>query len=285
MSRTIKIVVGILLMLSISAVANSKLEGHWAKQEIDLKFMELYFPSLVQNDYHNFAPNGYIESADFQYALSGLLEVYGFEPILVDTRKKALNRKEATVILGRALVGRGLIELQEDLSNPFLDLQQLSSLENNYILNLNASGLIRGYSPALFVPKSPLTQSQAIILLQRTEKLLAKDNLPFVATGTTTSYSCQEEGLQVEEGKEKLTLRITRMFPTPGYSTVVKRIARVAFGQYQIHTAIEAPAPDAILPQVITYQTITVELPKKVLGEAPYTFKVLPEVVSHDLWK
>ncbi len=283
MSRAVRGVVAILLIFSICAVANPKLEGHWAEQEIDLKFMELYFPSLVQNDYQAFAPDGYIESIDFQYALSGLLEVYGYGPISVQPSSKFLNRKEATLILGRALVDRGLIGLQQKLDNPFLDLKQISTLEKAYILNLNKLGLIKGYSPVSFVPTASLTQSQAIILLQRTESLLAKDNIPFAVTSTATSYSCQEEGLLVEKGKEKVLLTITRMFPTPGYSMVVKRIMRVAPGEYQIHTATKAPAPDAILPQVITYQTITVEFAKKVLGEASYTFKVLPEVGSH--WK
>lgn len=264
----------ILLTFSLAAVASSKLAGHWAEQEIKLKFMELYFPSLVQDNYQAFAPNGFIETVDFKYALSGLMDVYGYDSGFSLRDATLLNRKEAALIVARSLADNGLIQLQKNLKNPFGDLNRLKSQEKDYILNLNVLGVLKGASQTQFMPGAFLTQSQAIVLLQRVEKILAADQIPFQVTSTATSFSSREEGMFVEEGKSKVQVTITRAFPTPGFSMEVKRIMKTDLGKYKLFITIKKPAPEAILPQVITYQTIIVEIDKKDLAAPPYSFEI-----------
>ncbi len=86
-------------------------------------------------------------------------------------------------------------------------------------------------------------------------------NIPFEVIHFDQSYS-KKEGLEVELVKENVIVHITQQFPTPGYSMNVEKVIEKD-GECRIYLSIIPPRSDAILPQVITYKTITIELEMK----------------------
>ncbi|HZK00672.1 MAG TPA: protease complex subunit PrcB family protein, partial [Tissierellaceae bacterium] len=63
----------------------------------------------------------------------------------------------------------------------------------------------------------------------------------------------------------------TKQFPTPGYTMDIKNIIKTEEG-YKIILDIKSPDSDTMIIQVITYQTISIEIPKDELGDTPYNF-------------
>ena len=96
------------------------------------------------------------------------------------------------------------------------------------------------------------------------------NEIAFEALGIVQSYNNQEE-LIVKEENDKVLLTITKQFPTPGYTMTVDKIMREG-KNYKIYFNIVEPRPDMILPQVITYKTLTIEIDKNLLNEPPYNF-------------
>ena len=106
--------------------------------------------------------------------------------------------------------------------------------------------------------------------------------IAFNITDTIQSYN-SVESVVVKEEKEKVIVIITKEFSTPGYSLGVEKILEVD-GGYKVFLDIIPPHAESILPQVITYKTITIEINKSQLnGVAPYKFTV--EGIKANLFK
>lgn len=131
--------------------------------------------------------------------------------------------------------------------------------------------IIVGDTNSNFNPNKNLTQVEAIVVLQRVKGVLESMNkIAFKTLGIVQSYNNQEE-LIIKEEEARVLLTITKEFPTPGYTMTVDKIMREG-DNYRIYFNIVKPKADMILPQVIAYKTLTLEIDKDLLCEAPYNF-------------
>lgn len=96
------------------------------------------------------------------------------------------------------------------------------------------------------------------------------NTIDFNTLGIVQSYNNQEE-LIIKEEEDKILLTITKQFPTPGYSMRINKIMNENNG-YRVCFEIICPKPDSIQMQIITYKTLTLEVEKAQLKEAPYNF-------------
>lgn len=87
------------------------------------------------------------------------------------------------------------------------------------------------------------------------------------------SYDSRE-GINVMEEDDMVFVDITKQFPTPGYIVTLERVLRND-DEYKVYFNVKPPAPDRVLPQIVTYKTLTMSIPKKELGNPPYKFKAV----------
>ena len=98
----------------------------------------------------------------------------------------------------------------------------------------------------------------------------------------TVSYSIasiiqsydDKEGIRVMEEGDLLYLDITREFPSPGYKMTIDKILNQD-DELKVYFMVDPPSPDRVLPQVITYKTLTIKIPKKEFKKTPSKVKVL----------
>ena len=178
-------------------------------------------------------------------------------------------------MLFRSLLGNKLleigVEIDTEIELPFNDIDAMSNESKESLKLLFDNKIIIGDSNSNFDPNRELTHVEAIIVLQRVKEVLESMNeIAFEALGIVQSYNNQEE-LIVKEENDKVLLTITKQFPTPGYTMTVDKIMREG-KNYKIYFNIVEPRPDMILPQVITYKTLTIEIDKNLLNEPPYNF-------------
>src|SRR5699024_4404536 len=149
------------------------------------------------------------------------------------------------------------------------DIKDRPIEEQNTIKALYNAGIIEGENITKYNPNRLATQAEAIVLLQRVEKVLNQNTIPFDLLGIIQLYS-GNEGISIKESSDKIVLSITKSFPTPGYNMEVEKITR---GQenYKIHLNITPPPKDSQQLQVITFKTITIEINKKHI-DPPYIF-------------
>lgn len=251
------------------ATITDKLANHWADSLINRSFVAYYFPYLARDKFKLFNPNQPISEGDFTISLSALFKDYGYELILIGGGKN-LSRSAMVSILGTRFIEIG-IDNAENVVLPFKDINTMSSDSIELLRVLFNNKIIVGDPDSSFNPNRELTQVEAIIILQRVKKVLEDMNtIAFNTLGIVQSYSAQEE-IIIKEETEAVMVTITKQFPTPGYSMTVNRILRAGNG-YRIYFNITAPPADSILPQVITYKTITLELDKDELNGPPYNF-------------
>ena len=80
------------------------------------------------------------------------------------------------------------------------------------------------------------------------------------------SYDCNSrEGINVMEEEDMIYVDITKKFPTPGYVVNLDRVLKNGH-EYKVYFTIKPPGPDRVLPQLITYKTLTMKIPKDELG-------------------
>ncbi|CCQ93150.1 exported hypothetical protein [[Clostridium] ultunense Esp] len=103
-----------------------------------------------------------------------------------------------------------------------------------------------------------------------------RKEIPFKQLKTENTYS-GKEGIVVKEDRDRIYLTVTKEFPTPGYAMAVEKIV-YEDGEYKVHLIIAPPQKGTILPQVISYRTIHLEILKDDMGKPPYNFiwEVLP---------
>ena len=97
--------------------------------------------------------------------------------------------------------------------------------------------------------------------------------VPFRPIECQELYTSQIEGLNIIETEDTVIVNICQSFPTPGYSMSVNKVVKED-DVFAIYLNITSPKPNAILPQVITYKRVAIQIDKKDLGDPPYKFKL-----------
>lgn len=275
MRRKLLLSLVLIFVLSLGSITfaqlESKLEGHWAKNEIDKTFMAYYFPYMAKNNFEGFEPNTGTTKQDFTLSLISLFKDRGYEVSGLGD-PGILTRRDMASIIGSRLVEAGFT-VDSSYQLPFTDIGSMSEVEKGYLSLLHQLGVVKGESNSVFSPIRRLSQAEAVVIIQRLDGVLKKQSeISFQIIDSEQSYDKQEE-MTTMIGDEKVTLIITKEFPTPGYSIEIEKIVREK-ELFRIYFKINQPDPDMIYPQVITYQTLTVEIPKTELGEPPYNFVV-----------
>jgi len=248
-----------------------KLEGHWSMSLISDEFTNRYFPYLAKESFKELDPEGSISREDFTLSLASLFKDMGYtvDGIAVPG---TLTRSGMGDIVGERLVQIGFKEAQ-DHQMPFGDVASLGVETQNNLRLLHREGIINGESNSIFSPGRNLTQAEAIVVLQRTQSAIRDwKDISFITLGVTQNYSNQEE-VTTRVSENVVTLVVTKEFPTPGYTIKVDSIIREG-DHYRVDFTITPPDPGTIVPQVITYKTITIEIDREELGEPPYDFSV-----------
>ena len=273
--RTVSVIMILTLILASGPAAFGavidKLEGHWSESLISDEFTSRYFPYLAKENFKGLSPDGTISRENFTLSLASLFRDMGYT---VDgiAAPGTLARSGMADILGDRLVQIGMTSGQ-DHQMPFGDVSYLQVKTQNNLRLLHREGIITGEKDSVFNPARNLTQAEAIVVLQRTQSAIREwKDISFRTLGVTQNYSNQEE-VTTRLSENVVTLVVTKEFPTPGYTLKVDRIVREA-DRYRVDVTITPPEPGTILPQVITYKTITVEIDREELGEPPYDFAV-----------
>jgi acyl carrier protein len=265
----------VIIGISVTSFASmeDKLGSHWSKAYIEKEFLSYYFPYLAKDNFSRFNPNGDITKQDFAMSLASLFKDYDLDSTASSIGvESSLTRKELVDI-----VGEKLKELDFPVKNrelPFKDINTMGSDSIELLKIVYDLEIIYGVSETSFAPNNKLSQAEAIIILQRLKGALENmQKIPFDTKGVVQTYNNQES-LIVKDLNDKVTLTITKEFPTPGYSLSVKRIINTKDG-YKVFLDSTPPKEGMMQLQVITYKTITVEIDKKALIKpAPYTFIV-----------
>ncbi len=279
MKRFLSITLASIIVLSslptfASMNMETKLENHWSKDIIKKDFVAYYFPYLARNGFEKFNPDEDISQKDFSLSLGSLSKEYNLKSITNHIiYSTPLNRTEIARIIGKTLlkvedITAGKAEL------PFKDINTMDSESIELLKLLYNLNIINGVSSDRFAPEKTVSKAEAIVILSRVKGALEDmKEVSFEVKGVVQSYN-SEENVIIKEKENNILLTITKQFGTPGYSLGVEKIIREE-GSYKVLLDIRPPSKDAILPQVITYKTITVEIQKEELkGEAPYVFTV-----------
>lgn len=274
-------VVLIILILSTNVVAfaniDEKLANHWSKDIIEKGFLAYYFPYLAKESFNKFNPDEYILKKDFELSLASLSKDYGLDASTNNVGiYEVLTREEIVELIGSKLVSMDTIKY-ENQELPFQDINTMNKNSIELLRILFNLKIISGVSNTSFAPDKKLTQAEAIIILQRLKGVLEAmrglKEISFNITGIVQSYNA-EESIIVKEETDNVLVTITKQFPTPGYSLDVEKILRDKY-EYKVFLNIKSPKEGSILPQVITYKTMTLEINKnQLMGSSPYVFTV-----------
>ncbi|MDR7869634.1 MAG: hypothetical protein RIN55_02155 [Tissierellaceae bacterium] len=271
--KKISIILLILVLVLSSSIVygemESKLHNHWSYGMIDKSFLTYYFPYLSRNNFEKLNPRDSISAQDFKLSTASLLKSFGYEVSAV-AEEEVFLRKDMVLYFGQILDELN-IALDDGFEIPFGDVSTLNQNSRALLGALNNYGIIQGDPGSLFSPNRELSQAEAVIILQRVKGVLDKlNNVSFNVLGVVQSFNNQEE-IVVTNDKDKVLVTITKQFPTPGYSMDITNIIKNKEG-YKINLDIKSPDPDMNVIQVITYQTISIEIPKDELGDSPYNF-------------
>lgn len=271
------ILVFVILFTSTVALAqmDEKLKNHWSKDMMDKEFVAYYFPYLARKNFEKFNPDAQISSKDFALSLGSLLKDYDLGSPGNIMPSSVLTRKEIVNIIGKKLVNiQGLNPASK--RHYFSDVGSMTEESRDFLNLLVNLEILKGVSENQFAPDRPMSQAEAIVILARVEGVLkGVQGVPFTRKGIVQSYNNQE-ALIVSEKDGKVIVTMTQEFPTPGYGLSVEKIlGSRRKSQYEIFLNIVAPEEGSILPQVITYKTLTIAIDKKDLkGKSPYKFIV-----------
>lgn len=268
----------VVLILGTTATAFASMEDrlakHWSRSYIEKEFLTFYFPYLARDNFKRLDPNGTISKQDIAASLASLSKDCG-----LDTKSTnlgidgALTREELVVAIGEKIVG---LNLSNDKTKafPFKDINTMDNSSIELLRLLYNLDIIYGVSATEFRPSNKLSQAEAIIILQRLKGVLKPmEEISFNTMGMMQSYN-NKESIIVKDLKDKVTVTITKAFPTPGYSLSVDKIMDTKDG-YEIYLETKSPSKDSMQLQVITYKTITVEIDKQeLIKPAPYRFIV-----------
>jgi len=272
-SFTIILVLIFSVSLNVFADMKDVLDDHWCNNEIEETFVEIYFPYLVENNYEKLDPDKPMEKDDFLSSFKLLLKDYGYTYKELKTEND-MSRKNVAYIIAQELVYNKILQQNNEGKTPFKDLSNLTDEEKYSIYTLYDRGIMNGRSKDVFNPDGSVTQAECIILLQRVKGVLVSmRGIPFKIVSSYQSYN-GSESVKVKEVEDKVEVTLIKTFPTPGYSMTVNKIVEEKEGVFRIELAVKPPKAGAVVPQVIVYNTIVIEIDKKDIGNPPYNFKV-----------
>lgn len=263
------------------------LRDHWAREIVDVEFVERNFSDLVKMDSKDFKPDSNMAIEAFSEALERFISSYdsvgqkvGLDKISEEKtidennpegtqESKTILRKDAVEMIANLLDSKPQVQSTE---MPFKDIEGLEKRYIEAITKVHNYGIVNGNYEKGFEPEQPVTQVQAIIMLQRLEKVLQEHIkiIPFNVINKESLHS-GVEGIVVKETDDKTLVSITKVLPNPGYDIEVENVKRILKGRYKIYLETKTPDPDKIYSQVITYKTITFEIDKKLL-DSEYKF-------------
>ena len=214
-----------------------------------------------------------IAKKEFLASFDTLLSQYGYSKI-DENSKGNLTRSEMATIVGKVLIDEKIIDFKES-TLPFKDISTLKEEEKMYIGVLYKNNILKGRNKNIFDPKGQLTREESKIVLERLKGVLEnmkRESIPFKVKNLDQAYSGVVEGLIVDENDKYYEVNIVECFPTPGYSIGVDNVVVQNDRDVIIYLNIVPPKEGSILPQVVTYKTMTLELDKSYLKEGSYTF-------------
>ena len=268
----------VIVILGVGAGAYANREeafgNHWSKDIIEMEFFTSYFSYLGRENFKRLDLDGNITKKDIITSLGTLGKDYDFEVKLDGLlNENPLTREEMVIELGKVLKGFN-VEKSKKVKLPFKDIDRMDSRSIELLGLLYDLKIINGVSPEEFAPKKELSQAEGIIILQRLKGVLeSMEEISFKTMGIMQSYN-GEESIKMNNSDNKVTLTITKAFPTPGYSLSVDKVVPVEEG-YKVYLKSTRPSENMMQPQVITYKTITIEIEKEQLMKPePYTFIV-----------
>lgn len=253
---------------------DNKLDSHWSKSFIKKDFVAYYFPYLAKDSFIRFNPNEQIQYNDFLISVNSLYKDYGIETKISDFEiNEKLTRKVILDVLSNDIF-KSYIDTYKSEELKFIDIEGFTEEEINLLKVLVKLNIINGVSIHNFAPEKELTQAEAVVVLQRIKTVFEKMNLiGYRIIETNQSYT-GEDILSIEELEDKVRITINKSFSTPGYSMTVDRITHINDG-YKINLKISPPSSDMMLPQVITYINLKLEIDKVLLrNDLPYNFIV-----------
>ena len=270
------LVIIILTSTTSFATMEDRLSNHWAKDLVDKEFISYYFPYFAKENFSKFEPDEEMSRKDFALSVASLFKDYDFEFTNSTIVDGILTRKEAVEIIGKRLTElENIIEKKEEL--PFKDINTMNKESIELLGVLFNLKIIYGVSDTIFMPDKELTKIESIIILQRLKGVLEEmrgiREVSFNVSGIVESYNNQESVI-VKEDDDKVLVTITKEFPTPGYSLDVGKIVNGREG-YKIYLDIKPPKEGMMQLQVITYKTMTIEIPKDRLMNPPYIFNII----------
>ena len=278
MKKILSLTMALILLLTtftVFADMEEKLAGHWSEKMIEKEFVAYYFPYLARGYFEKLEPNEEMNNRDFSLSLGSLAKDYELAYTSNNIiSNKRLTRKEVVKTLGNKL--KDIKDLKRGkLDHSFKDIDTMDDEAVELLGLLYDLEIINGVSKDRFAPDKIITQAEAIVLLQRTKRVLDEmDQVSFTTKGVLQSYNNQE-AIIVKQNGDKILLTITKEFGTPGYGMAVDKIVREEESKYQIYLNITPPKAGTVLAQVITYKTITIEIEEEELrGKRPYIFMV-----------
>lgn len=99
------------------------------------------------------------------------------------------------------------------------------------------------------------------------------DTVSYSVASIIQSYD-NREGIEVMEEGDLVYVDITKQFPSPGYMVNLVKVSKND-SECKVYFTVQPPAPDRVLPQIVTYKTLTMKISKNELGEPPYKFKAV----------
>lgn len=255
----------------------AKIKGHWSEKYLKPQIIELYLPHYAVDSFQKFEPNAFITQSAVFHALKAMYKEFGVLPLEnKEDQNKVMKRRDILVLLEPVVKTYA----KEDLPElTFKDVENVSAKERHTLAGLVSLGIIQGVSKTTFAPDRDMTQCEAVIVLQRVYDLaeakfagaLPKKNekLSFVVSDYKRSYDDQE-GISFTEDADFLYISMTKRFSTPSYTLHVMRVFASEKG-FHVDFKTTALPEGTVVPQVITYETITVQIPKsEVPKETPF---------------
>ena len=200
---------------------------------------------------------------------------------------RQVSRVTACVLLAQALPGLNT-GIAGNLMPPYRDLDSLTAEQKDAVRYLYHTGIMFGYDDNTFKPNQPLAANESSEIAARAlQRVQAKKQpVPYEVIEDTSTLPIETSpGLLPEQGRPGLTvvqsgdgtyaIVTAAEKPTAGYQIVPDSVVQ-GKGRIEILVRVEAPAPDQMVAQMITY-------PQLILKFAPTTQPIVvvnPEILQ-----
>lgn len=243
-----------------------KIKEHWSKKVLRSQVPELYFPEYVEDAFQKFNPSEPIMQSSVYRALNRLFAAHHLSALeKKDETDGRMKRKDILSLLEPFCREHGKETTPEIV---FTDCEKLNPEERKILAILADLKILAGVNKKHFAPEREMTQAEAMIVVQRVFDFLERtfaDSLPKSAQKVDfTIKHCKRtydnvEGISFEQDEDSIFITITKRFSTPAYTMHVQRVF-VSEEGFHIDFYISSTVME--VPQVITYETIVIAIPK-----------------------